>query len=66
MTAIEAGLISVLGDGHTAGLAHALALVGRHQPQPRPERGAWAGSVDSARGMLILRFDLRRPDLTHN
>ena len=28
MTAIEAGLISVLGDGRTAGLARALAPIG--------------------------------------
>ena len=35
MTAIEAGLISVLGDGRGAGLARALAPIDRHMTAAR-------------------------------
>jgi hypothetical protein len=49
MTAIEAGHISVLGDGRGAGLTRALAPIGRTLRSPRIER-APAASVDSAKG----------------
>ena len=49
MTAIEAGHISVLGDGRGAGLTRSLAPIGRTLRSPRIER-AQAASVDSAKG----------------
>jgi hypothetical protein len=49
MTAIEAGHISVLGDGRGAGLTRALAPIGRTLRSPRIDP-APAASVDSAKG----------------